>query len=202
MATSEDFINTFYNSIRDLHSVRKSLTKEYAAEVVQILERAAKDIADQTDECLQKLDVSMKKHDQNALKKMISASPSSLSHVNEFGQLPIQKASLRDPHTVGYVPLLAKEGVKYNVGGEDKCGGLLLGDPADEDDDDSTLHLLGSWRYHKHPWRDQYDEACVGVMKELRHANLLRKEDIKDCHFLYNTCQSEGKKQPCNWCPE
>ena len=203
MATSEDFIDTFYNSIRDLHSVRKSLTKEYAAEVVQILERAAKDIADQTGGFLQKLDV-MKKHDQNTLKKMISASPSSLSHVNEFGQLPIQKA-LRDPHTVGYVPLLAKEGVKYNVGGEGKRGGLLLGDPADEDGD-STLHLLGSWRYHKHPWRDLYDEACVGVMKELRHANLLTKEDIKDCHLLYNTCQSEGKNQRfaflCDWCPE
>ena len=42
----EDFIDTFYHSIGDLHAVRKSLDMDYAAELVEILKRVTKDISD------------------------------------------------------------------------------------------------------------------------------------------------------------
>ena len=44
MAASEDFIDTFYHSIGDLHSVRESLNKEYSAGLKKIPKRATKDI--------------------------------------------------------------------------------------------------------------------------------------------------------------
>ena len=76
MVASEDFINIFFHSISDLHAVRKSLDKEYADELVEILQRAANDISKHTGRFLCKLNE--KKPDQDTLKKMISASPSSL----------------------------------------------------------------------------------------------------------------------------
>ena len=38
MATPEHFIDNFYHSIRDLHSVRKYLDTEYAADLMKILQ--------------------------------------------------------------------------------------------------------------------------------------------------------------------
>ena len=78
-----------------------------------------------------------KKPDEDILQKMISASPSSLSYKDENGDLPMQSA-LYDPESAPYVPLLAKEGVNYKVGGEDGRGGLLV----DNEAGDNTLLLF------------------------------------------------------------
>ena len=51
----EDFIDTFYHSIGDLHAVRKSLDMDYAAELVEILKRVTKDISDHTGKFLHDL---------------------------------------------------------------------------------------------------------------------------------------------------
>ena len=126
MATPEDFIDTFYRSIRDLHSVRKSLNKVYGAGLMKILQSAAEDISDHTGKFLHTLP--KKKPDEDTLQKMISASPSSLNYKNEENQLPIQSATSHGD-SVRYVPLLAKEGVEHNVGGKDGRGGLLVVDP-------------------------------------------------------------------------
>ena len=66
-----------------------------------------------------------KKPRKQALKKMIDAVPSSLSYKNEKGQLPIQKAAWTYS-TIAYIPLLAIESVRHNVGRGDKRGGLLV----------------------------------------------------------------------------
>ena len=115
-APEEDFINTFYRSIGDLHSVRKSLNKEYAAGLKGILQRAAEDISGHTGKFLHTL--LNEEPDEDTLQKMISASPSSLSYKNDKNQLPIHTA-MYNLDSVRYIPLLAKEGVKHNVGGED-----------------------------------------------------------------------------------
>jgi hypothetical protein len=52
--------------------------------------------------------------------------PPSLSHEDENCELPIQ-TSCWYKESVHYVPLLAKEGVKHNVDGDDGRGGLLFG---------------------------------------------------------------------------
>ena len=107
MLASEDFIDTFFNSIGNLHSVRMSLDKEYAAKLVEILKRASKDISDHTGKLLHKLHE--KKPDEDALQIVISASPSSLSYKDEHGDLPIFTATV-DLDSFRYVPFLAKEG--------------------------------------------------------------------------------------------
>ena len=201
MAASEEFIDTFYHSISDLHSARKSLNKEYSAELVEILQRAANDISNHTGKFLHKLHE--KKPDEDTLKKMISASPSSLSYENEIGDLPICTAAL-SMATVRYVPFLAKEGVKHKVGGDDGRGGLLV----QGEDGWNTFELLAI-RFlpiGKRPEHVQMDKAYADVMKELKDASLLTKDDIKNYGLLYHTCNAYNFKQRfeflCDWCPE
>ena len=201
MATPEDFIDTFYDSICDLHSVRKSLDTEYSAGLIKILQRAAKDISKHTGKFLHQLQE--KKPDEDTLQTMISASPSSLNYKNNKAQLPIQLA-IYNHHTIPYIPLLAKEGVKHKVGGEGKRGGLLVIDPVNKDGF-HTLQLLVNLKYNDNPLRDQYDKACLDAMKELTEANLLIKDDIKNHHLLYHACRSQGSTRfdfLCDWCPE
>ena len=199
MAASADFINTFYKSIGDLHSVRFSLNAGYAAELVEILKHAAKDISDHTGKFLHELHE--EKPDENVLQTMISASPSSLSYIDEDDRLPVQSA-LQYPDSIRYIPFLAKEGVKYKVGGEDGRGGLLVDDPVFNPL--NTLQALGN--IDTGPSRDWGDKAYLDVMKELKEANLLTKEDIEDHNLLYFTSDSRRFQQRfdffCDWCPE
>ena len=177
MAASEDFIDTFYKSIRDLHSVRFSLEKDYAAELVEILKRAAKDISDHTGKFLHVLH--KKKPDEDILQtSMISASPSSLIYTKSYDgqQLPIQSVG-RHPDSLRYVFFLAREGVKHKVGGEDGRGGLLVDDPLFNTL--NTLQTLGIMSYRDITMRDKNDEAHLDVMKELKEANLLTKDDLR-----------------------
>ena len=201
MAASEDFIDTFYKSIRDLHSVRVSLEKDHAAELVEILKRAAKDISDHTGKFLHKLHE--QKPDEDILQTMISASPSSLIYTDEGDQLPIQSA-VYHPDRIHYIPFLAKEGVKHKVGGEDGRGGLLVDNPLFNSF--NTLQGLGVISSNNITLGDKYDKAYVDVMKELKEANLLTKDDIEDHDLLYLTSCSRRCKQRfdflCDWCPE
>ena len=151
-------IDTFYHSIRDLHSVRYSLGIEYGAGLVKILQLAAKDdITDHTGKFLHKL--REKKPDEDTLQNTISASPSSLSYKDSKDQLPIQSA-LFHHDSLRYIPFLAKEGVKHKVGGEDGRGGLLVDNPVFNRL--NTLQTLGI-TYTCH---DGGDKAHVDVMKE------------------------------------
>ena len=143
------------------------------------------------------------------MQRMISASPSSLSYMDKDNCLPIQSV-LRHRDTVHYVPLLAKEGVKHKVRGNDGRGGLLslLADNNDGIDGINTLMMLGAYANGSDNLEgDQYDDKpYVDVMKELREANLFTKDDIRTRHLLYLTCCPEGRKQRFeyvyDWCPE
>ena len=135
---------------------------------------------------------------------MISASPSSLSYEDEHGSIPIYTAA-DNFKSVPYVPLLAKEGVKHNVGGEDGRGGLLFV----YNDGNTTLETLVDGFYDGNPIRDLndcHDKACVDAMKELKEENLFTKDDIKNHGLLYKTCDTQGTRQRfdflCDWCPD
>ena len=202
MATPEHFIDTFYHSIRDLHSVRKYLDTEYAADLMKILQSAAEDISERTGKFLHELHE--KKPEEDTLEKIISASPSSLTYEDEDGSIPIYTAA-DNFKSVPYVPLLAKEGVEYNMGGKDGRGSLIVIDPR-ATIGFNTFHSLANKHCSDNPWRDMYDKACVDVMKELKDANPLTKDDIKNHGLLYLTFHSQGCKQQfeflCDWCPE
>ena len=98
MATPEDFIDTFYHSICDLHLVRYSLDKEYGAGLIKIMQCAAEEISDHSGKFLHPL--GEKNPDEDTLQNMmISASIDTFYH------------SIRDLHSVRY-----SLGIEYGAG--------------------------------------------------------------------------------------
>ena len=122
-----------------------------------------------------------------AVEKVAKKFPSTLSYEDEEdGLIPIQSAAFCYASSE-YVPVLAKEGVKHKVGGEDARGGLLMADPTDEDGW-NTLQCLSNVGDD-----DTEDEKRLKVLKELRKSGLLLKKDIQEQNLLYHSCW-EGNK--------
>ena len=129
------------------------------------------------------------KPEKETLKNLIHEFPSSLECKNDEKQLPIHSAVWYHDN-VGYIPLLAEQGIKYNVGGDDKRGGLLLEDPTDVDNM-NVLQLLVNLRKDSNPIPT--DTEYLKAMKDLRDMNHLVKNDIKDHHLLHHACGSKKK---------
>ncbi|GFH61594.1 hypothetical protein CTEN210_18070 [Chaetoceros tenuissimus] len=99
----------------------------------------------------------------------------------------VQKAALK------YVPLLAQEGVKYNVGGEHARGGLLKLAPRDARGRNINVEPI-------HSNQQRYEEELIAlkilcmipgndsikvqVLKELEQLKLLHKNDVLDQYLL------------------
>ncbi|GFH49900.1 hypothetical protein CTEN210_06376 [Chaetoceros tenuissimus] len=138
-----------------------------------------------------------------AVEKVVNKFPSTLTYEDEDdGMLPIHTAAT----TVGYkyVPVLAKEGIKHNVGGEDARGGLLLTDPS-IDHGCNILQLLST-----NVDDDDDDYVCVdsnrlNVMIELQRSDLLLKNDIREHDLLHVSCFERTKERfeyLVNWDPD
>ena len=141
--------------------------------------KTMEDLSKTTGEYLHKIEE--RKPSKQALKKMIDAVPSSLSYKNEKGHLPIQRAVWYES-SIAYIPLLAIEGVRHNVGGCDKRGGLLVEDPFSTDRHNVLQGLVNT----STPEPD--DIACLNVIKELKESNLFLKQDIQDYDLFTWSC--------------
>jgi hypothetical protein len=181
-ATEDDIVDEFFKTIGTIQSMKNNLGNVYLDGIKEILEDAKKKVTVHTGKCLH--DLAKTKPDLDTLQKMIAAVPLSLSHPNGKGQLPIQSAVWVN-HSVGYVPLLAKEGMTHQVGGHDNRGGLLVDDPHD-DDRSNVLQLIANLTSDTNPVAT--DTAYLNTMKELRQSNLLLKEDIQEYDLLYHAC--------------
>ena len=111
--------------------------------------------------------------------------------------LPIQAAALRqqDRNCVSFIPLLAEEGHKLNVGGEGQRGGLL----AYYTDGLNLLQILACLS----PW--YYNSFCLHLLKRLRQSQLLKKEDFREYDLLFRSCKPEAEewfKYLVDWDPE
>ena len=80
-----------------------------------------------------------------------------------------------------YISILAKEGIKYNVGGRGMRGGLLLRDSR-VTENPTTLQSIACSGNRSDPIPS--DTARLDVLKELRKDNFLLKEDIEE-HLLF-----------------
>ena len=180
-----DAIDELYNSLAALRREKKTLDPEYLKDVKDLFMKTMEDLSKTTGEYLHKLDE--KKPSKQALKKMIDAEPSSLSYKNEKGQLPVQRA-LWDKSSIAYIPLLAIEGVRHNVGGGDKRGGLLAEYPSSGNYRRNLLQGLVNinTRVPSNPEPD--DIACLNVIKELKESNLFLKQDIQDYDLFTWSC--------------
>ncbi|GFH43960.1 hypothetical protein CTEN210_00434 [Chaetoceros tenuissimus] len=122
-----------------------------------------------------------------AVEKVIKKFPSTLSYKgkenedldDEDGQFPLQKAAYYDCAAPEYVPVLAKEGMRHQVGGEDARGGLLTRIPNDPDGW-NTLQCLVCFEEEK-----SNEAARLAAVKELRKLGLLKKNDIVEYELLY-----------------
>jgi hypothetical protein len=183
MSASEDnIVDEFFKTIGTIQSMKGILDNAYYDGIKEILNKANKELTVHTGTYLHDLDSN--KPDKEALQKMIAVVPLSLSRTNKHGQLPIHSA-MWGRRSVGYVPLLAKEGITHQVGGHDNRGGLLVGDR--HDDDRNVLQLLADLKRGTNPVA--VDTAYLNTMTELRQSNLLLKEDIQEYGLLYYACQ-------------
>jgi hypothetical protein len=190
-AAIEDNLDQFIKTIGTFQSMKGSLDTDFYNGLKKIVNNAMNHVSDHTGEYLHNLHEHQP--DEDTLQKVIDNVPSSLSHENKDGSLPINSA-VEYKESVGYVPLLAKEGVKHKVGGENGRGGLLVFDQNML----HVLHLLVSNRGD--------DAVYLNVMKKLRESNLLRKKDIKEHDLLYLSALYPACQMRFNfladWCPE
>ena len=106
--------------------MKDDLDEDYYSDLEVIVNNAMKHVSDRTGKYLHNLcKLGDKNPDEDTLQKIIDNVPSSLSYEDADGWLPIFSA-VRSKDSIQYLPLLAKEGVKHNVGGDDARGGLLV----------------------------------------------------------------------------
>ena len=171
--------------------------KEFFNDLEQVLKTANKGFTNATGNALHRLNET--KPSIDTVKELIQGIPDALSFLDEEDQLPIQSA-VWDMNTVKYIPILAKEGIKHEVGGRGMRGGLLVRDPDEEET--NTLELLVTLGVSDcqvlinlgdddDPIR--CDPAFLGALKELRKDNLFLKKDIKDHHLLFWSCNPDSK---------
>jgi hypothetical protein len=127
-----------------------------------------------------------KTHTQDEVKTLVQCVPGSLSYLNAYATdydyeqesfvLPIQSAFLdkNASKSISFIPLLAEEGFKLNVGGDGMRGGLLC-------ENDVIYNALVECCWGR--GRD-FDSVCLNVMKRLREMDLLKKEDINEYRLL------------------
>ena len=165
--------------------------KQFFNDLENVLKTAQKGVTDATGGALHRLNVT--KPSIDTVKELILGIPGALSFKNEGDQLPIQSA-VWDKDSIKYVPILAKVGIKHEVGGRGMRGGLLAVDPTDAD----AWNTLQCLAVACEGWDDEepipsYDTARLEAMKELRKENMLWKKDIKDHHLLYSSCYPGSK---------
>ncbi|GFH57156.1 hypothetical protein CTEN210_13632 [Chaetoceros tenuissimus] len=121
----------------------------------------------------------------DAVEKVVKKFPSTLLYESDVdGRIPIQSAAISP--CVGYVPVLAKEGMKHEVlEGEDARGGLFIEDPSDGCHRNTLRCLIEN--------SDVDDESAISLIKELQKSGLLVKTDIREKWLLWFSCYEENK---------
>ena len=190
-------------TILEIDQIRQALPAElrekYRDRYAKLLQDMTKDAAEFLHE-----DLDINKHTEDQVKTVIKAFPSALSHLDDDGSLPIQAAACFE-RSVSFVPFLAAEGVKFNVGGEGKRGGLLGEDPV------YSLNVLqkvvGSAGFLG--LLDMDSSACdlfyLDILTKLCESKLLRKDDVVKHHLLFWSCSALSKerfKYLVDWDPE
>ena len=199
-ATTKCGFDRFIKTIGTFQSMKGDLDEDYYTDLEEIVNNAMKQVSDRTGKYLHNLhELGDKKPDEDTLLKIIDNVPSSLSYGHK-GLLPIYTA-VQSNESVHYVPLLAKEGVKHNVGGDDARGGLLGGTTR------GGMNVLKELACRARDGCDMKtaDQLYLDVMKKLRESKLLLREDIRDHNLLYwagAPATPMRFEYLIDWCPE
>ncbi|GFH46434.1 hypothetical protein CTEN210_02908 [Chaetoceros tenuissimus] len=131
---------------------------------------------------------------ESVIRKVLQEFPESMKVKNQVDRIPIQSCFVKASKgkSLKYIPVLAKEGSKHEVGGADGRGGLLTTIPrisSARNTRRNTLQFLPSLP------GDEYDRLALNTMKELKKLGLLKKDDIKEYNLtLYSV--GTGKDAP------
>jgi hypothetical protein len=123
------------------------------------------------------------KHSEDDIRTLVQCVPTALSDEEEYGFIPILAAIYRNVRcivatTYSFLPVLAEEGIKHNVGGEGMRGGLLCIDVVGK----NVLHSLSCCGRLE-------DSRCLDAIKRLREMGLFSKGDIKEYNLLWDSCR-------------
>ena len=121
---------------------------------------------------------------EETLEAIITSLPSVLSVEDDLGDIPIQTVCYK------YVGLLIREGVRYNVGGEGKRGGLLLEHHLYGA---NVLQVLVYVQGCKGVHLLECDLKYKGVLEGLRKSGFLAAVDIIEYKLLYFSCLKESQ---------
>ena len=170
--------------VKSLYLLKEWKDEECRDTILKAIEECNEKLLDAFGESMHKLH----KHEPSfeAVEKVAKKFPSTLSYIDENGRLPIQTA-LTKVDVVEYIPILAKEGMKQNVGGEDARGGLLSRHP-DDIDNWNSLQCLSGCLPDDDENIEMLDMKSLNVFKELRRLGLLQKTDIREQQMLYCSC--------------
>ncbi|GFH46361.1 hypothetical protein CTEN210_02835 [Chaetoceros tenuissimus] len=124
---------------------------------------------------------------ERTVQTVIQKFPSALSIVNEKGQLPIQSI-VWAYNSVKYTPILAREGVKHDVGGKDGRGGLLTQDPSWQTGSMNTLQILASNISPNASTNDYF----LNTMKQLKNDELFEKKDVFEHDLIFYTSRKKS----------
>ena len=175
--SSEVAIDNLLHTFKAFQSMEVNLDAEFYDGLAAIAEKAMREVTEHTGQFLHNLD--RKQPSGETLIELIEAAPESLSYQNKNQLFPIHSAlEPSSINTLRYVPLLASEGMKYEVGGENGRGGLLLVHPIYGL---NVLQILAIKR-----------SLGFEIIKELREIGLLQKQDVKE-HNLLNVVSSEDR---------
>ena len=133
---------------------------------------------------------------ESTVETVVQKFPASLKIRNKKNRLPIQTCLwFKSHHAVKYMPLLIREGMKHNVGGEGKRGGLLTAYPSYGDGRFITLQLAVGM--NGYTGTKEFDEGVVKVLKSLKKDGLLKKEDVREYNLIsysaWKACQLRFK---------
>jgi len=108
--------------------------------------------------------------------------------------LPIFGAAweLNGRKSISFVPLLAEEGLKLNIGGEGQRGGLLVEDDARNN---VLQQVANAFYFEDSILHDAFDSRCLDALKRLRESDLLKKEDIRQYDLLVHSCTKKAKQR-------
>jgi len=176
--------------IAGLKELRDTLPKEVHCKFDCHVRTMVKDLSTDVGGLLHNLDEG--KHKIAQVRKMVRAFPSALLCKNYKGWMPIQSAA-RSKKSVMFVPLLAEEGLAYNVGGKNGRGGLLV-EYSTLMFQPNVIMILNSIRSVDGS-SSLLDKQYLGVLKMLKKMKLLKKKDLRQYDLLHCACEPLSKER-------
>jgi hypothetical protein len=128
---------------------------------------------------------------EDDIRTLVQCVPGALSIEDGYGHFPIISASLNWEKLESFIPMLAEEGIKINVGGDGMRGGLLCegydGTPLMEMSCSNPPILGADYA--------MCDLRRLNVIKRLREMGLVEKEDIRKYNLLWDSCKEWCSKR-------